>query len=196
MITVFVETNFLVDVLRPLPSPEASALLDRHVRGEVQLWLPWCCAAEASRTLTRVIDEDLGFADRMVRFAASEYRKRPGSFDKSVIDSLRTSARDAREQALASQNARILALVDRLNLIAPGADVVSRTLSLFSVKQLNPFDEMIAGAVLCKAAELFDQGVRDLYFCELDKDLWDTHAPLAQAYAECGLKLLRSFHVP
>ena len=84
MITVFVETNFLVDVLRPLPSPEASALLDRHVRGEVQLWLPWCCAAEASRTLTRVIDEDLGFADRMVRFAASEYQKRPGSFDKSV----------------------------------------------------------------------------------------------------------------
>lgn len=196
MVIVFVETNFLVDVLRPLPSHHALALLDRHGRGEVQLWLPWCCAAESARTLPRVIDGDLGFADSMIRFAAAEYQRAPRSFDKSAIDALRDRARAAQRTALETLSDRIRALVDRLNVIGPSPEVVNKTLRLFPVKQLNPFDEMVAGAVLAKASELRGSGGQPIYFCELDKDLSGTHPTLSKAYGEHGLTVLSSFRVP
>ena len=42
---VFVETNFLVYLLRPFPTPEAQALFDRN-GVDVTLHVPWCSQAE------------------------------------------------------------------------------------------------------------------------------------------------------
>jgi hypothetical protein len=193
---VFVETNFVVELLRPLPASAATALLDLHLRGQVSLLLPWCCASEARRTLDRVISEDLGFRDKMMRFAAVEYQRNPGGFDKSAVDFLRSVADSARVEAIQTIDARIADLVAKVSVIPPSEAVVRRTLGMFAVKALKPFDEMVAGAVLHRAQELHDAGERDLHFCDLDRDLAAQHPPLAAAYAGCGLNVVQSFVLP
>ena len=190
---VFVETNFVVEVLRPFPASAATALLNRHVCGDVQLLLPWCCASEASRTLVRVISEDLGFRDKMMRFAALQYQRRPGTFDKSAIDFLHTEADSARVEAIRTMDARVADLVSKVDVIPPSEAVIRTTLGMFAVKALKPFDEMVAGAVIHRAQELFDSGERDLHFCSLDQDLAARHPQLAAAYGACGLKVTESF---
>jgi hypothetical protein len=65
---VFVETNFLVDLLRPLPSADAEALFERFQRGELQLYVPWASVSEAKRTLDRIMADDLGFDHKMLSF--------------------------------------------------------------------------------------------------------------------------------
>ncbi|MGD0679700.1 MAG: hypothetical protein ABSC94_30300 [Polyangiaceae bacterium] len=57
---VFVETNFLVSLLRPFPAQDA---LDLFARNDLRLYIPWCSQAEARRTLTEIIKADLGFTD-------------------------------------------------------------------------------------------------------------------------------------
>jgi len=39
---VFVETNFLVDLLRPFPSKDAEALFARNDGADLRLYIPWC----------------------------------------------------------------------------------------------------------------------------------------------------------
>ncbi len=75
---VYVETNFLVDLLRPFPKKAATALRDRNGR-DVVLHLPWCAFVEARRTLERVINEDLGFVDNAGRFLGKLGAQRHGS---------------------------------------------------------------------------------------------------------------------
>ena len=38
---VFVETNWLIEVARPIPAPEAQRLLERSRAGDLQLHVPW-----------------------------------------------------------------------------------------------------------------------------------------------------------
>ncbi|WP_433929122.1 hypothetical protein AB3662_36495 [Sorangium cellulosum] len=60
---VFVETNFLVDLLRPFPVRDAETLFER-VANDLILHIPWVSVSEAKRTITtKLIGEDLGFAD-------------------------------------------------------------------------------------------------------------------------------------
>lgn len=195
---VFVETNFIIDVLRPFPTPDATALRQR-VGGDVTLHIPWVAVAEAARTLPGVIREDLGFMDNMKRFAAVEFQNGTLSrIDKPIVDELAKRARDFRDAELKSVIVRVEALAAQTSVIEPTKPVVTRTLTLFSVKSLKPFDEMVLGAVLTKAEELYQAGERELFFCDKNtRDFEPTNRPaLDGAYRRCGLAYKSGFVVP
>lgn len=193
---VFVETNFLVDLLRPFPSPDAERLFARN-GVDLALYIPWCSPAEAWRTLSdRIIREDLGFTDSMMKFALKRWLAERTLFDKTQIDKLRDLAVADRREALTTLDARIASAVSKMTRIDPSPDVVARTLKVFAVKSLKPWDEMVLGAVLWKAGELHRAGERDLFFCELDGDLASRHPPLVAEYAACGLTVRQDFLVP
>lgn len=193
---IFVETNFLVDLLRPFPSPEALALYARNDGTSVRLYVPWCSQAEASRTMTTIIKADLGFTDAMMKFALGRWRVDRTLFDKAEIEKVKAIAERDRREALDTIDQRIRDHVARMTRIDPSPAVVARTIQLFAVKALKPFDEMVLGAVLTKASELYGAGERDLTFCELDRDLASKHPPLVNEYARCGLNVVQGFDVP
>ena len=193
---VFVETNFLIGLLRPFPDPTAVHLFERNNSGDLRLYFPWCSQAEVSRTITDVIKEDLGFTDSMMTFAVQHWLADRDAFHKPEIDKLRELARAARNEAIQTINQRIKDCAARMIRIDPSPAVVDRTLEVFAVKALKPFDEMVLGAVLTKADELHRAGERELYFCELDGDLAAKHPPLERQYQACALTVLRNFDVP
>lgn len=193
---VFVETNFLVDLLRPFPSRDAENLMARN-GVDLHLHIPWCSQSEAWRTLKdRIIGEDLGFTRAMMKFTVKRWTADPKLFDKQQIDRLRRLADMDRQAALTSLEERLSAAIGKMERIDPSPAVIARTIQVFRIKSLKPFDEMVLGAVLCKAAELQAANERDLHFCDLDGDLASQHPPLVQEYASCGLTVHRDFRVP
>jgi hypothetical protein len=64
---VYVETNFIIDLLRPLPSQGATDLYAEHGKN-LTLHVPWCALTEARRKLEEIIREDLSFVDNAGRF--------------------------------------------------------------------------------------------------------------------------------
>jgi predicted nucleic acid-binding protein len=194
---VFVETNFLIDLLRPFPSKDAERLFARNDGVDIRLYIPWCSQSEAWRTLNdRIIREDLGFPDAMMKFAVRRWLANRTLFDKDEVEKVRTLAEADRTAALTSIDQRIQNTVAQMTRIDPSPAVVARTLQVFTVKTLKPFDEMVLGAVLAKATELYAAGERDLHFCELDGDLASQHPPLVAEYASCGLTVHQDFRVP
>lgn len=191
------ETNFLVGVLRPRQEKAAVELFNRNDNVSLKLYVPWCCSAEVYRTLAdHVIREDLGFTDAMMAFVVRRWVADRTVFAKPEIDKLKKLADDERTAAFTTLNARIADVVAKLSRVDPSDDVVKRTLEVFAVKSLKPFDEMVLGAVLTKATELHAAGERDLFFCTTDGDLRTEHPPLKAGYAACGLKILGTFDVP
>ncbi len=194
---VFVETNFLIDLLRPFPSRDAENLFARNDGVNLRLYIPWCSQSEAWRTLTdRIIAEDLGFTKAMMNFAVRRWLADRTLFDKREIDKLRDLADADRANALTSLEQRLQTTVAAMQRIDPSPSVVGRTLQVFKVKALKPFDEMVLGAVLTRATELYAANERDLYFCELDGDLASQHPPLVAEYQACGLTVRRDFRIP
>lgn len=110
--------------------------------------MPWCYQAEARRTLPDIINADLGFTGRMMDFALDRWLADRTLFDKRHIDTLKNLADAARDEALRTCDARIASAVAAMSVIHPSADVVERTIRVFAVKPLKPFDEMVLGAVL------------------------------------------------
>jgi hypothetical protein len=136
---VFVETNFVINVLRPFPMPTAERLLSRH-GSDVELYLPWCSVNEAKRTLDRIIKEDLGFIDGagkffrriMARYGAAS------PVTPAAVNAFIVLARDERRSAIFEFEVRVDALAAGLTVIPPSAAVVQRTLGLFPIKSLPP----------------------------------------------------------
>lgn len=200
---VFVETNFLIAVARPLPHPRAEKLLADSRRGVVALHIPWCAVTEARRTMQRIINDDLGFDTEMLGFA----RKELFPADKAkfaIVQELAATVKAARRLALADLNSKIDAVVADMRIIPPSAEAVNQTLSIWTIKSLPPFDEMVLGTVLAKAIELCQAGERELFFCNLNKSdfspedkggLAITRPELTAAYAACGLTYKPSFDV-
>jgi hypothetical protein len=194
---VFVETNFLIDLLRPSPSKDALRLFARNDGTSLRLHIPWCSQSEARRTLNdRIIKDDLDFADAMMKFAVRRWLADKTAFDKREIDKLQRLAEEERLAAHQSLDQRIEDAVARMDRIDPSPSVVARTLQVFKVKSLNPFDEMVLGAVLSRATELHAANERDLHFCDLDGDLVSQHPPLVAEYGACGLAVRQDFRVP
>lgn len=195
---VFVETNFIIDVLRPFPAPAAEALANR-IGADVTLYMPWVAIAEAKRTLVRLIGEDLGFTEMLAKYAVREFQAGTLSrTDKPVIDALAARAKARLAQDIQSASIRIDALAARAVVIEPTKPVVAKALSLFAVKTLKPFDEMVLAAVLTEAAQLHANGERDLYVCNKNTNDFDpVNRPLLKAeYDACGLTFLATFAVP
>lgn len=194
---VFVETNFLIDLLRPFPSKYAESLFARNDGVNLRLYIPWCSQSEASRTLNqRIIKEDLGFTDAMMSFAAQRWRADRTLFDIKEIQNLEALAKSDRSEALMSLEKRLEGAVAKMERIDPSPAVIARTLQVFKIKSLKPFDEMVLGAILSKATELYAANERDLHFCSLDGDLISQHPPLVAEYASCRLAVRQDFRVP
>lgn len=191
---VFVESNFLIELLRPVPSPDATNLFARNDGRTLQLHIPWCSQSEASRTLKqRIVAEDLGFTEAMMKFAVAQWLADKSSFNKVEIDKLKNLATNARNAALSTLDQRIQDATTQMMRIDPTPAVVQRTVDVFKIKSLKPFDEMVLGAVLCKANELYQLGERDLHFCNLDGDLGGQHTALRAEYSKCGLAIHQNF---
>lgn len=195
---VFVETNFFIDALRPTPKPGALALRNR-VGSDVQLYVPWVAIAEAKRTLVHIVHEDLDFSDMMERFAVREFlARRLPLTDKTVIDRFAKLAAAAHAVAVQNVGADVDALAAQATIIEPTRPVIAKTLQIFPVKSLKPFDEMVLGAVLVGASDLKAAGHRDIFFCNLNtKDFDPANRPdLAKEYAAAGITFKPSFAVP
>jgi hypothetical protein len=195
---VFVETNFIIELVRPFPGDEA-VKLHRRAGDDVTLYVPWVSIAEAKRTLTRIINEDLGFTGSMTKFAVREFvGGRLSSSDKPILDGLAARAAAARTGALESISERVDAAVEVMEVIPPSEDVVRKTLSIYTIKSLSPFDEMIMGAVLAKAEELEKRGEQELFFCNLNKkDFAPDNTPRLDAeYKSLNITYQASFKIP
>ncbi|WP_433929123.1 hypothetical protein AB3662_36500 [Sorangium cellulosum] len=99
---------------------------------------------------------------------------------------------------MAAVEARVNGAVAKMSVIPPSPGVVATTMALYPVKSLPPFDEMVLGAVLFRAQELFNNGERVLYFCNANiRDFGPTSGnALGAADAACGLQYLSDFKVP
>lgn len=200
---VFVETNFLIEASRPCPKEPAKRLLERS-GADVTLWIPWCAITEARRTLQRVVDDDLGFEKAMLKFAVHEQLPLQSPNEHALLHRFAKRVRDARREAKATTDACLDQVVARMKVIPPSPNAVEETLRIWQSKLLPPFDEMILGSVLAKAAELYD-GMNELFFCNLNKSDFSpldrggnsvTRPNLGAEYARCGLVYLDSFEVP
>lgn len=196
---VFVETNWLIEVARPIPAPEAQRLLERSRAGDLQLHVPWVSVHEAKRTLDRIIREDLGFPETMMGFVVAEFiAGRLTPQDKQVADALAARGAQNRKYAIANIGPTIDALLGGVEIIAPSEPAIAKTLALYSVKSLKPWDELVLGAVLTKASDLHAAGERDLYFCNLNKRDFapETRPELEREYNMVGIRYLDTFVVP
>jgi predicted nucleic acid-binding protein len=198
---VFVETNFLISVLRPFPARGAQRLLERAVAGELRLHVPWVALSEVKRTLTRVMDEDLDFRANMLRYAVQDLQARNVTQgEMQVIQRLADRAKAMHGTALQNIHGNVDALASKVRVINPSEAVVKKTLAVFPIKQLPPFDEMVLGAVLATAEQLHSSGQRELWFCNLNSRDFspdrNTSSSLGNEYTRCGLTYLPSFDVP
>ncbi len=194
---VFVETNFLIELLRPLPSSGAVELFSRAQK-DVVLYLPWVSVPETKRTLERIVKEDLGLADRINKFRIKLLRE--GTLqkaDQKPYERLEDLLKEHQYEALKSLNTSVDAAVTKMTIIEPSKAVIQKTMQLFPVKRLPPFDEMVLGAVLTEAANLYVAGERELFFCNANtKDFSPKESRALEAeYGKVGLSYLSDFNV-
>lgn len=196
---VFVETNFLVDLLRPFPKRDAGKLFARN-GVDVQLHVPWVSVSEAKRTITsKIVDDDLGFAGNVKQFGVALLKtNKIAKPDMAPIEALADHIRTARATALQSVETEVDNAVSKMIVIPPSQGVVNKTIALYPIKSLPPFDEMVLGAVLFQAQSLSAAGEKDLYFCNANfRDFRPTSGNnLGVAYATCNLNYLDTFEVP
>lgn len=195
---IYVETNFLVDFLRPLPRRDAERLYAR-IDSEFVLTVPWCSLKETERTLDRIIREDLGFHDQVGRFKAQLNRasEKISAEENRAIDMLLLETKNQKKVALKSIQSDLEAFVERIDVIAPTRRAAELAIATNRQKRLNPFDEMMLGCVLADAEERKSAGESSFFFCDKDKD-FDPSAEngLLQEYQSRGISYLSHFKVP
>lgn len=195
---VFVETNFIIELVRPFAAAEAHRLASRN-GVDVVLHVPWVSIVESKRTLDRIVSEDLGFEHSMKQFAVRErVANRLSKEEMNFLNDFADRTKNARALALGAIATDVDKVVAAMNVIEPSRDVVEKTLAIYPIKSLPPFDEMVMGAVLSRAEELVKSGERDFYFCNLNtKDFDPTNRPtLRSEYQRLTISYLASFRVP
>lgn len=153
---------------------------------------------ESKRTLNRIIRDDLGFDASLLKFAGREFRDQHLSLeDKQAIDRLAKRLEAQRSKAIRELSQDVDAAVEQMSVIEPSKTVVTKTLELYQVKSLPPFDEMIMGAVLVTAEELLGSGERNCYFCNKNKKDFapDKSPSLAAEYERLTITYLPDFKV-
>ncbi len=190
---VFVETNWVVAYAAPehLRLREALGLAERARAGELHLYLPSVCLAEARYPIRSKFQPRLP-ADSVRKYLGWAAAKGKLSSDEA------TTVRRVLDQYQGSVSAELERLDERLRSLIdhPGIevfalreDMLARAVELATQNlDLKPFDQAILAAVLVFAEELRDLGAADISFCELDGDLppWDKNGrsrqPLKDLY--------------
>lgn len=198
MILVYVETNFLIDLLRPIPTREAQRLHRRN-GVDVRVMIPWCSLKEAERTLNdTIIKDDAGFADKAEalwgRLAQSDLAKWT-PHGRSVQLFLK-EVEEIHAASLAQNVQALEQFRQDVNVIGPSPRAMELALDFTRGKRMKPFDEAILGCVLADA-ELHASTVPK-YFCNLNRrDFAPTIGNnLQRAYDDAGLIYLDHFGIP
>jgi hypothetical protein len=196
---VYVETNFIVDLLRPFPSKGARDLALRN-GADLVLHVPWCALTEAKRTLEGIIRVDLGFVDNAGRFLRElgAARDRAIATMRQEVIQFIHEGRAARRDALFDFVDRLSAFARGVNVLKPSESAAQRAVDLFRRKSLTPFDEMIVATVLVDAAARHERGEGPLFFSSLNtRDFEPTSGnDLGREYGRAGLTYLPTFKVP
>ena len=177
---VFVETNWVVAYAAPAHHkiPAAIELFDRAAKGEIKLYLPVICVAEARRPIFERFQTG-NEADRVRQFLL-------WARERGVVD---VGEDEATRRVLDRMEGRVKADLERLddafnNLkAADGVEIfnlsqemLERCAHLSYLKlDLQPFDQAILAAILVRAEGLLADRVDEMVFCELDSHLqpWD-----------------------
>lgn len=181
---VFVETNWLVDYASPAhrQRPDAITLLNRAAAGEVKLYLPACCLAQARATIPRKFQpRHEADATRTVLAWARTQSKISAEQSKDmgrVLDMFEQSVKAELRQLETKLNA-LRRRSKAIEIIGLDDEILERAaiLSTGELHWLDPFDQAILAAVLVTGERLRSCGKKDVCFCELDSDLqpWDKH---------------------
>jgi predicted nucleic acid-binding protein len=177
---VFVETNWLVAYAAPahFKIPAALELFDRAAKGEIKLYLPTVCVAEARRPILERY-QSKNEADRVRQFLlwAKEAGIVNGAEDEAtrrVLDRMEGRVKaDLERLDDAFKSLQAATGIEVFNL---GQDMLERCAGLSYLRlDLQPFDQAILASILVRAEQLLTGGVEDMAFCELDSHLqpWD-----------------------
>ena len=177
---VFVETNWLVEYAAPahLKTPAALELFRRSVNGEIKLYLPVICIAEARRPIFKSF-QSRNEADRVRQFLS--WARDTGLVNaaedeatRRVLD--RMEGREKADLARLDEAFDNLKAADGIEIFNLSQQMLERCadLSYLNLK-LEPFDQAILAAILVRGEQLLAEGVGETAFCELDSDLqpWD-----------------------
>lgn len=205
--TVIVETNWVVDIIAPahLQDLQALKLLTRARDGEINLFVPAICFAEARETVPRRFaprsrSEDLR---KFVRWAKSNGKvlSQDAEIALKVFDQF--DGLVATELTKVSERLRELSELPYLNLFSLSETMLERQVAVGALNlSLKPFDLAIFAAVLVKAEELFAKNNEVVYFCELDSDLhpWDKSGSpkpiIKQLYDDSHIRVYENFDLP
>jgi hypothetical protein len=177
-----VETNWLVDHAAPAHHrrPGAATLLERALAGDVKLYLPAVCLAQARSTIPRKFQPRREAEPTRLFLAWARTR---GKILPAQLDEV-TRVLNVFEQSVQGELRQLGTKLDALRskpevieIIGLDDEILERaaTLSTSELCWLDPFDQAILAAVLVHAARLRTRGRQDVCFCELDSDLqpWD-----------------------
>ncbi|MGL5033270.1 MAG: hypothetical protein ACRC6M_05660 [Microcystaceae cyanobacterium] len=204
---VFVETNWLVDVVAPahLQSPQAVQLIQRVQNGEFELFIPAICFAEARETIPRrfISKNTSDNFRKFVRWAKRENKisSKDSEIAFRIFDQFDGLVRNELDQVpFRLQN---LANQQGINCFPLSESMLEFQVEIGSMSlDLKPFDLAILAAILIKIVDLKSQGYEILGFCELDSDLlpWDRNGipklKLKELYDNINLQVYGSFSLP
>ncbi len=168
--------------------------------GDVAIHIPWVSLTEAKRTIeTRIIREDIGFSDNLQRFSVRILRDNTLSLEdmRSIQKVVKRLKLDT-SRLIKEVSQSLADVAKNISVIPPSQGVVDKTMTLYPVKALPPFDEMVLGAVLHQAEWLKTAGHTEVYFCNKNtKDFAPTTGnQLATIYAQHNIHYLNTFEVP
>jgi predicted nucleic acid-binding protein len=201
---VFVETNWVVEYGAPehLRPPKAVELVERAAKGDLRLYVPSICLAEARHPIRKKFNPRAS-SDSLRSYLA--WASTQGTLKADDIETLRRVL-DKYEGAVLAELGHVEERMELL-LNQPAIEVFPLTeemlaraleLSLQNL-DLKPFDQAILAAVLVRAQALRDLGAQDIAFCELDGDLqpWDkdgrSKQPLTALYDAAGVWVYGDF---
>ena len=204
---VFVETNWIVDVVGPahLQSPQAVQLIQRVQNGEFELFIPTICFAEARETVPRrfIPKSTSDNFRKFVRWAKGENKVSPEDAEIAfrIFDQFDGLVRNELNQIpFRLEN---LAHQQGINCFPLSERMLEFQVELGSMSlDLKPFDLAILAAILIKVVDLKSQGYEILGFCELDSDLlpWDKKgdpkSKLKELYDNVNLQVYKGFSLP
>ena len=173
---VFVETNWVVDIIAPahLQSPQAIQLLQRAETGEFELYLPAICLAEARETVPRRFAPRMGAKDlrKFVRWAKSQDYL--NAEDSNVAFRVLQKFEELVEAELSKVPERLNNLQhhSHLKVFPLSEPMLERQVSIGAMDlSLKPYDLAILSAILVRSEALRREGFTKVCFCELDSDL-------------------------
>ncbi len=176
---VFVETNWVVDIIAPahLQSPQALQLLEQANGGEFALYVPAICLAEARETVPRRFTPRSRSEDfrKFVRWARETAQISTVDAEAAFRVFEKFDGLVAHELTKVSSKLKALFHNPGLHIFPLSEQMLERQVELGSLDVLlKPYDLAILSAILVQA-EALNAELGWTGFCELDSDLqpWD-----------------------